>query len=58
MIYEVADEVSWQGSVEEQRGNLPKAETLLARKTRCGAAIVAAQPNDLRWKYYVVDVRS
>jgi tetratricopeptide (TPR) repeat protein len=50
LAFEVADEVSWQGNVEEQLGHLDRAEALLASKVESLHRIAAAQPTDPHWK--------
>ncbi|MDE2149796.1 MAG: toll/interleukin-1 receptor domain-containing protein [Gammaproteobacteria bacterium] len=50
LIFEVADEVSWQGNVEEQSGHLEKAAALIASKAATVGRIVAAQPTNPRWQ--------
>ena len=48
--FEIADNLSWQGNVEEQAGHLDSAEALLAGKVESLRRIAAAQPSDPRWK--------
>lgn len=48
--FEVADEISWKGSVQEHSGRLREAESDMARKAGMLADIVAAHPNDPHWK--------
>ena len=48
--FEIADNLSWQGNVEEQSGRLDHAETLLAGKVDSLRRIAETQPSDPRWK--------
>ena len=48
--FDLADEISWQGNVQEQSGHLAQAETLLASKADVVGGLVTAHPTDPRWK--------
>lgn len=50
MVFDLADEVSWQGNVEEQSGRLAQAEAMFASKADTVGELAAAHPTDLRWK--------
>ncbi len=50
LAFEIADNLSWQGSVEEQAGHLDNAEKLLAGKVDVLRRISARQPMDPNWK--------
>ena len=48
--FEIADDISWQGNVEEQAGRLDNATALLASKVESLSRIAASQPTDPQWK--------
>lgn len=48
--FEVADEVSWQGSVEEHYGRLDTAEAALASKAAILGNIASRLPSDPHWQ--------
>lgn len=48
--FDVADEISWQGKVEEQLGHLAQATELLADRSERLRAISAKNPNEPKWK--------
>ncbi|HEY8587893.1 MAG TPA: toll/interleukin-1 receptor domain-containing protein [Rhodanobacter sp.] len=48
--FDLADEISWQGTVEERSGNLVGAEAMLASKADTLREIAKAQSGDPRWK--------
>ncbi len=50
LMFDVADEMSWQGNVQEQLGHLDRATELLADKSERLRAISAKNPNDPKWK--------
>ncbi|HEV2608144.1 MAG TPA: toll/interleukin-1 receptor domain-containing protein, partial [Xanthomonadaceae bacterium] len=50
LLFEVADEVSWLGNVDEQAGRLESAEALLASKVESLSRIATSQPTDPQWK--------
>ena len=50
LMFDVADEVSWQGNVQEQLGHLDRATQLHAEKIERLRAIIARNPNDPKWK--------
>jgi tetratricopeptide (TPR) repeat protein len=50
VLFELADNLSWQGNVEEQSGRLENAVALLASKVDSLRRIAASQPTDPRWK--------
>jgi len=50
LLSEVADQISWQGNVEEQSGRLREAEVLLATKAVTLAHIAASRPTELQWR--------
>ena len=49
-MFDVADEVSWQGSTQEQLGNLDRATDLLAEKSERVRVISSKNPNNPKWK--------
>ncbi len=50
LLFEIADEISWQGNVEEQSGRLENALALLASKVESLHRIATLQPADPQWK--------
>ncbi len=48
--FDLADEISWQGNVEEQSGRLARAETLLASKADTVGTLATLHTTDPRWK--------
>jgi len=50
LMFDVADEVSWQGNAHEQLGQLDRATELLAEKSERVRTISARNPNDPKWK--------
>jgi tetratricopeptide (TPR) repeat protein len=50
LMFDVADEVSWQGSTQEQLGQLDRATELLAEKSERVRTISARNPNEPKWK--------
>ncbi len=50
LMFDVADEVSWQGNIQEQMGYLDRATELLAEKSERVRTISAKNPNNPRWK--------
>ncbi len=50
VLFELADNLSWQGNVEEQSGRLENAVALLGGKVDSLRRIAASQPTDPRWK--------
>ncbi|MGN6512759.1 MAG: TIR domain-containing protein [Lysobacteraceae bacterium] len=51
VAFEIADNLSWQGNVEEQLGHLDQAARLMAAKVDGLHRIVAAHPADPGWKF-------
>jgi hypothetical protein len=49
-MFDVADEVSWQGNTQEQLGQLDRATELLAEKSERVRTISARNPNEPKWK--------
>ena len=50
LMFDVADEVSWQGNAQEQLGQLERATDLLAEKSERVRAISGRNPNEPKWK--------
>ncbi|MFC5526022.1 TIR domain-containing protein [Rhodanobacter ginsengisoli] len=50
LLMEVADQISWQGNVEEQSGHLQQALVLAATKSGMLQDLVASQPSDPNWQ--------
>jgi hypothetical protein len=50
LMFDVADEMSWQGNVQEQLGHLDRATELLAEKSARLQAISEKNPNEPKWK--------
>ena len=50
LMFDVADEASWQGSTQEQLGNLGRATELLAEKSERVRVISGKNPNEPKWK--------
>lgn len=50
LMFDVADETSWQGNAQEQLGQLGRASELLAEKSERLRSISARNPNEPKWK--------
>jgi tetratricopeptide (TPR) repeat protein len=51
VAFEIADNLSWRGNVEEQLGHLDRAAVLMAAKVDALGRIVTMQPEDPGWKF-------
>jgi tetratricopeptide (TPR) repeat protein len=49
LMFDVADEISWQGTAQEQLGHLQRATELLAEKSERLRRISTANPNNPKW---------
>lgn len=50
LLFQVVDQMSWLGNVEEQSGHLRQAEVLFATKAETLAQLAAARPTELEWQ--------
>jgi tetratricopeptide (TPR) repeat protein len=50
LLMEVADQISWQGNVEEQSGRLEQALALATTKSQVLRNLVASRPAELNWQ--------
>jgi len=50
LVFEIADEISWQGNVQEQLGHLATAQALFAAKAGTLMQITARHPDNARWR--------
>ncbi len=50
LVFEISDEVSWQGNVQEQLGHLATAQALFAAKADTLKQIAARHPDNARWR--------
>lgn len=50
LVFEIADEISWQGNVQEQLGHLSTAQALFAAKSDSLGQIGAKHPDSPQWQ--------